>query len=370
MAKEHSRLCCLIDHYLRPYTVYTETKRRVKEFESDDSFDMAGNSVGGGQIITESHAANHHCLTNVFEVLVRHGSDMLLMLFTVILMIRLSNQIHLDYSIVILWLDLIHTYFQDILLQPMDGQEFGVDKNLEGSPFWVMTFDMKKKWISSKHLQRLAIFLFFKCSSSLLNMKETTDQHYACKNLKSCSGFDLNPKLCSRRKALLELHEWLREHLPGDRFDHDMYSEKCMDFVSSFLQLYMQEDDILFGMLLQMFCLPFYSEKFTNEVALSDDELRQFSLISHLFHPIHFFHLFLAGVITTTRNANEAVEMLRKNKESFDIVITDVVGDDMDGFKLLEAIGLEMDIPIIMTSANDSQRSERQAGGLETDFEV
>ncbi|KAJ8567222.1 hypothetical protein K7X08_019430 [Anisodus acutangulus] len=195
MAKEHSRLCCLIDHYLRPYTVYTESKRRVKEFESDDSFqDMAGNSVGGGQIITESHAANHHCLTNVFEVL--------------ILMIRLSNQIHLDYSIVILWLDLIHT----------------------------------------------------------------------------------------RRKALLELHEWLREHLPGDRFDHDMYSEKCMDFVSSFLQLYMQEDDILFEMLLQMFCLPFYSEKFTNEVALSDDELRQFSLISHLFHPIHFFHLFLAVI--------------------------------------------------------------------------
>ncbi|KAJ8567223.1 hypothetical protein K7X08_019431 [Anisodus acutangulus] len=56
--------------------------------------------------------------------------------------------------------------------------------------------------------------------------------------------------------------------------------------------------------------------------------------------------------------------MLRKNKESFDIVITDVVGDDMDGFKLLEAIGLEMDIPIIMTSANDSQWSERQAGGI------
>lgn len=39
--------------------------------------------------------------------------------------------------------------------------------------------------------------------------------------------------------------------------------------------------------------------------------------------------------------------MLRKNKESFDIVITDVVRDDMDGFKLLEAIGLEMDIPVI-----------------------
>lgn len=31
-------------------------------------------------------------------------------------------------------------------------------------------------------------------------------------------------------------------------------------------------------------------------MALSDDEVREFSLISHLFHPIHFFHLFLAGI--------------------------------------------------------------------------
>ncbi|KAJ8546127.1 hypothetical protein K7X08_018710 [Anisodus acutangulus] len=526
MAKEHSRLCCLIDHYLRPYTengsasltkemekqllialsqVYTETKRWVKEYESDDSFDMAGSSVGGGQIIPESHADIQHCLTNVIEVLmvvvatenpyIHHlvgnilvavseflvesescwgeyinllylcmkvsifndrssmghtmevkdlswdpspspllklslnsGSwstaavitrvlhnvlkqlnrDHIDQIFNIyleattsfisimpwdflsevyhvqgdsnpdhilqmqeakpksilifqgyllrflcslvkggwtdvavsastehpfifeiknllprllssclsngqrsdnvaisqylkhkmlILMIRLSDQIHLDHSIVISWLDLIHTYFQDVLSQPMVVQEFGLDKYLEGSPFGVMTFDMGKKWISSKHLQRLAIFLFLKCSSSLLNMKETTDEYYACKNLKSCSSFDLNSKCCSRRKALLELHEWLTELLPGDSFvDDNMYSEKCMDFVSSFLQLYMQEDDILFEMLLQMFCLPFYSEKFTNEVALSDDELKQFSLISHLFHPIHFFHLFLAGI--------------------------------------------------------------------------
>ncbi|OIS97127.1 two-component response regulator arr10 [Nicotiana attenuata] len=61
--------------------------------------------------------------------------------------------------------------------------------------------------------------------------------------------------------------------------------------------------------------------------------------------------------VTTTRNANEGLEMLRKNKESFDIVITDVVRDDMDGFKLLEAIGLEMDIPVIMTSANGDTRT-------------
>lgn len=51
--------------------------------------------------------------------------------------------------------------------------------------------------------------------------------------------------------------------------------------------------------------------------------------------------------VTTTRDAKVALEILRKNKENFDIVITDVVRDDIDGFKLLEAIGLEMDIPVI-----------------------
>ncbi|XP_055804769.1 uncharacterized protein LOC129873662 isoform X2 [Solanum dulcamara] len=578
MAKEHSRLCSQMEHFLRPYTetgsasltketekqllvslsqVYTEIKRWMKEYEFDESFDMAGNIVDGGQVIPESHAANHHCLSNVFEVLccnfvtilmknnlvwspvaqmvvvamenpymnhlvgnilvavsevlvesirdktescwgeyinllyfcvevsifnglssmgltmedkdlsggpspssllklslksaswstaavimrVLHNvlkqlnRDLIDQFFNIyleatisfisnipwnllsevyhvqgdsssycllrmqeekpepilifqgyllrllcslvksdwtdaavivsaehpfifeiknllprllssclsngqssdnvaicqylkhkmlILMIRLNNQIHWDHSIVLSWLDLIHTYFQDVLSQPMEGQDFVLDKYLEGSPFGVMTFDMGNKWNSSKHLQRLSIFLFLKCSSSLLNMKETTDQHYACKNLKSCSTLDMNRKCCSRRKALLELHEWLRELLPGDCFiDHDMYSEKCMDFASSFLQLYMQEDDILFEMLLQMLCLPFYSEKFTNEVALSDDEVRVFSLISHLFHPIHFFHLFLDGIhydhqvlldylISKDTGASSAEYLLRK----------------------------------------------------------
>jgi DNA-binding NtrC family response regulator len=38
---------------------------------------------------------------------------------------------------------------------------------------------------------------------------------------------------------------------------------------------------------------------------------------------------------------------LRDNNEEFDIVITDVVRQDIDGFKLLQIIGLEMDIPVV-----------------------
>lgn len=41
------------------------------------------------------------------------------------------------------------------------------------------------------------------------------------------------------------------------------------------------------------------------------------------------------------------MKMLRDNKYGFDIVISEVHMQDMDGFKLLEHIGLEMDLPVI-----------------------
>ncbi|CAL5387800.1 unnamed protein product [Camellia sinensis] len=61
--------------------------------------------------------------------------------------------------------------------------------------------------------------------------------------------------------------------------------------------------------------------------------------------------------VTATTKATEALKMLRKNKESYDIVITDVIMLDMNGFEILEIIGLEMDMPVIMMSANDDKES-------------
>ncbi|KAG5225211.1 hypothetical protein OIU76_027527 [Salix suchowensis] len=56
--------------------------------------------------------------------------------------------------------------------------------------------------------------------------------------------------------------------------------------------------------------------------------------------------------VTTTSQTTTALRMLRENKNKFDLVISDVHMPDMDGFKLLELVGLEMDLPVIMLSAN------------------
>ncbi|GMH19904.1 hypothetical protein Nepgr_021745 [Nepenthes gracilis] len=59
--------------------------------------------------------------------------------------------------------------------------------------------------------------------------------------------------------------------------------------------------------------------------------------------------------VTKCNRAEVALSLLRENKNGYDVVISDVHMPDMDGFKLLEHIGLEMDLPVIMMSADDSK---------------
>ncbi|KAG2700275.1 hypothetical protein I3843_07G223400 [Carya illinoinensis] len=56
--------------------------------------------------------------------------------------------------------------------------------------------------------------------------------------------------------------------------------------------------------------------------------------------------------VTATNQAITALKLLRENRNKFDLVISDVHMPDMDGFKLLELVGLEMDLPVIMLSTN------------------
>eukprot|EP00262_Sarcandra_glabra_P016730 TRINITY_DN5549_c0_g1_i4.p1 TRINITY_DN5549_c0_g1~~TRINITY_DN5549_c0_g1_i4.p1 ORF type:complete len:714 (+),score=129.41 TRINITY_DN5549_c0_g1_i4:131-2272(+) len=61
--------------------------------------------------------------------------------------------------------------------------------------------------------------------------------------------------------------------------------------------------------------------------------------------------------VTVTNQAVTALKLLRDNRNKFDLVISDVHMPDMDGFKLLELVGLEMDLPVIMLSANGETRA-------------
>ncbi|KAG5240534.1 two-component response regulator ORR [Salix suchowensis] len=56
--------------------------------------------------------------------------------------------------------------------------------------------------------------------------------------------------------------------------------------------------------------------------------------------------------VTTCSQATAALKLLRERKGCFDVVLSDVHMPDMDGFKLLELLGLEMDLPVIMMSAD------------------
>lgn len=56
--------------------------------------------------------------------------------------------------------------------------------------------------------------------------------------------------------------------------------------------------------------------------------------------------------VTTCSRVSEAISMVRERKDRFDLVMSDVYMPNEDGFKLLEFIGLTLDLPVIMMSAN------------------
>ncbi|KAM1426338.1 hypothetical protein ACFX15_018057 [Malus domestica] len=160
-----------------------------------------------------------------------------------VLMIRLIFRTYPQQSVLVSWLQLVHDYFGELLRQPITPLEYQ-DDCLEGSPFLSSVSDAEVNSLSSRHLQRQAIFLFLRCSFGLISAKEGTNNKCACAIWNLCLTCDSKTELecCGRKKGLLELYSWLQGHLPTDiSVDHEMYFEKCVDFAKSFLQLYIKE---------------------------------------------------------------------------------------------------------------------------------
>ncbi|XP_034690616.1 two-component response regulator ARR1-like [Vitis riparia] len=61
--------------------------------------------------------------------------------------------------------------------------------------------------------------------------------------------------------------------------------------------------------------------------------------------------------VTKCRNAKEALSLLREDSSRFDIVLSDLHMPDISGLKLLEIIGLEMDMPVVMMSSDEKRET-------------
>ncbi|KAF8407582.1 hypothetical protein HHK36_006716 [Tetracentron sinense] len=80
-------------------------------------------------------------------------------------------------------------------------------------------------------------------------------------------------------------------------------------------------------------------------VLVVDDDTTCLRILEHMLRKCMYN-------VTTCCQATAALNLLRERKGFFDVVISDVHMPDMDGFKLLEHVGLEMDLPVIMMSAD------------------
>ncbi|KAG6654614.1 hypothetical protein CIPAW_05G158400 [Carya illinoinensis] len=80
-------------------------------------------------------------------------------------------------------------------------------------------------------------------------------------------------------------------------------------------------------------------------VLVVDDDVTCLRIIEQMLHRCRYH-------VTTCSEAAVALNHLRERKGCFDVVLSDVHMPDMDGYKLLEHVGLEMDLPVIMMSAD------------------
>ncbi|MED6184331.1 hypothetical protein PIB30_046427 [Stylosanthes scabra] len=216
-------------------------------------------------------------------------------------MIRLGSLISPDGSVCLSWLDLLHNCFQELLNKPLNHFQPDQDDCLEGSPFLLSLSNGESCLTHSSHLQRQAIFLLLHCSFSLISKRAINAPHCNCPTSCSCFTANQESKLDSfyKTKGSLELYKWVQAHFPREiSINHEMYLAMCMDFMSSFLQLYLHEDDLLFEVMLQLLGISSsLQQQFDLKEASYQDMKKEFPFdLLDIFNPVHLFHLFLSEI--------------------------------------------------------------------------
>ncbi|KAL4180349.1 hypothetical protein AMTRI_Chr13g91670 [Amborella trichopoda] len=212
------------------------------------------------------------------------------------LMIRLCDHIHQQGETLEFWLELLCRCCSDILYKQISEGYVDHGDFLEGSPFLSSLSEKSRLCsVSTRHLQRQAIFLLFKFSIRLMNLENETTGRRAFSSMNSqCDvGFPSN-------QGMKELMKWLQWHVPSTRLEADNTNcEECSRFRVAFLNLFVEEDDILFEMLLQLLDIPNTGPPIHNDgISMRYDKLKDdfHSHLSNIFNPIFLFHTFLSGI--------------------------------------------------------------------------
>ncbi|KAG9440757.1 hypothetical protein H6P81_020922 [Aristolochia fimbriata] len=218
-----------------------------------------------------------------------------------VLMIRLNFSSQPQCSTHVLWLKLLKENCGDLLQQPLVQNTEHLDA-LESSPFLpCVSLGDQMRNLNSHHLQRQTIFLFIKGSFSLINQGMKAGGDCACRTEKDLPVHELGTTCTSfYLMGLSELSGWLQRQLPSSIYKgYGVYIMECQKFASYFVHLFMDEDDLLFRMLLQLLSSPLIvklkklEEGYMNFAEMKRDEAY---LISNIFNPLHLFHLLLAEV--------------------------------------------------------------------------
>ncbi|KAH9301353.1 hypothetical protein KI387_012936, partial [Taxus chinensis] len=222
------------------------------------------------------------------------------------LMIRLSDCFLQMPSFYVPWLDLLWEHAADLLCHPLPEKQIH-ESSLPGSPFWTSSYNCNREFnICKSHLQSRAVFLLFKCSFVMIREDIETPEgssylHGSSLETK-CESNDTQLNSVGKsgsKKAEAALTNWLERQMSCLSFlTGNVLRSRWTTFTSSFLRLFMDEDDLMFQMLLQLLDMPLPLQQEQcdgNSVLDSKRHMDTCVPILKSFRPAFLFHEFLAG---------------------------------------------------------------------------